>query len=171
MVIRSRIRRLQCPSHWLILSLLFATACGGDVPSDSACGKLVYTDAGVARADYLPCAGEMITALDALAPQATAALGGDAQARSDGQSTLRRVHGLMRAAGGRKLLDRWSDRPLTDLNLHISNAVTKYHAFYMVRILDATSPYAAQSRQAAESELSGAKSAYEDARRLYRRLL
>jgi len=41
----------------------------------------------------------------------------------------------------------------------------------MVRILDATSPYAAQSRQAAESELSGAKSAYEDARRLYRRLL
>ncbi len=95
---------------------------------------------------YLPCAGEMIAALDALAPQATAALGGDAQARSDGQSTLRRVHGLMRAAGGRKLLDRWSDRPLTDLNLHISNAVTKYDAFYMVRILDATSPYAAQSR-------------------------
>jgi len=158
------------PSRWLILSLLVATACGGDAPSDSACGKLVYTDAGVPRAEYLPCAGEMVAALDALDPQATAALGGDAQARSDGQSTLRRVHALMRAAGGRKLLDRWSDRPLTDLNLHISNAVTKYDAFYMVRILDAPSPYAAQSRQAAESELSGAKSASEDARRLYRRL-
>jgi hypothetical protein len=153
----------------MMVALLFA-ACGGDVPSDSACAKLVYTDAGVARADYLPCAGEMISALDALAPQATAALGGDAHARSDGQSTLRRVHALMRAAGGRKLLDRWSDRPLTDLNLHISNAVTKFDAFYMVRILDSTSPYAAQSRQAAESELSGARSASEDARRLYRRL-
>jgi hypothetical protein len=167
MVISSRNRRLRHPSHWLILLLLFATACGGEVRSDNACGKLVYTDAGVARADYLPCAGEMIAALDTLAPQATAALGGDARARSDGQSTLRRVHALMRAAGGRKLLDRWSDRPLTDLNLHISNAVTKYDAFYMVRILDATSPYAAQSRQAAESELT---SASEDARRLYRRL-
>lgn len=170
MVICPHMPRVLRPSRWLLLSMLFATACGGDVPSDSACGKLVYTDAGVARADFLPCAGEMIAALDELAPQATAALGGDAQARSDGQATLRRLHALRQAAGGRKLLDRWSDRPLTDLNLHISNAATKYDAFYMIRILDASSPYAAQSRQAAESELSGAKSAYDDARGLYRRL-
>lgn len=170
MVICSRLPRVPRPSSWLMLFLLLATACGSDVPSDSACGKLVYTDGGVARAEFLPCAGEMIAALDELAPQATAALGGDAQARSAGQATLRRVHALRQAAGGRKLLDRWSDRPLTDLNLHISNAVTKYDAFYMVRILDATSPYAAQSRQAAESELTGAKSAYDDARGLYRRL-
>ena len=168
----TKLRRLLRPGPRpvVMMALLVATACGGDVPSDSACGKLVYTDAGVARAEYLPCAGEMVKALDELAPQATAALGGDGQARSDGQATLRRVHALMSAAGGRKLLDRWSDRPLTDLNLHISNAVTKYDAFYMVRILDATSPYAAQSRQAAESELTGAQSASDDARRLYRRL-
>ncbi len=88
MVNRPRSLRWRRPSRWLMLSMLFATACGGDVPSDSACGKLVYTDAGVARADYLPCAGEMIAALDELAPQATAALGGDGQARSDGQATL-----------------------------------------------------------------------------------
>ena len=166
----SRILGLPLSGVWLIFYLLIATGCGGDVPNDSACRKLVYTDAGVARADYLPCAAEMLAALDELEPQSRLAMRGDGQARSDGQATLRRIHALMTAAGGRKLLDRWSDRNLTRLNLLISNAVTKYDAFYMVRILDDPNPYAAQSRQGAESELSGAQSNQAEAQSLYLRL-
>jgi hypothetical protein len=170
MAIASRIRPLPRSAVWVILYLFFTIACGGDVPSDSACTKLVYTEGGVSRVDYLPCASEMMAALDELAPQASAAMRGDRQARSDGQATLRRVRGLMRAAGGRNLLERWSDRSLMNLNVQINNAVTKYDAFYMIRILEEPNPYAAQSREAAESELRGAQSAYADAQRIYRRL-
>jgi hypothetical protein len=170
MALSLRIRQVPLSGVWVMPYLLMTVACSGDVPSDSACTKLVYKEGGVSRGEYLPCAGEMISALDELAPQASAAMRGDRQARSDGQATLRRVRALMRAAGGRNLLERWSDRSLTSLNVHINNTVTKYDAFYMIRILEDPNPYAAQSRQAAESELSGAQSAYADARRIYRRL-
>jgi hypothetical protein len=56
------------------------------------------------------------------------------------------------------------------LNVQINNAVTKYDAFYMIRILEEPNPYAAQSREAAASELRGAQSAYADAQQIYRRL-
>ncbi len=74
----------------------------------------------------------------------------------------------MRAAGGRNLLERWSDRALTDLNVSISNAVTKYEAFYMVRVTE--DQFAAQTRAAAAAELQGASRRYEEARSSYRRL-
>lgn len=154
----------------LCLSAAFAAGCSEALADNSACRDLVYTDAGVSRKDYLPCAGEMVAALDELAPQTQAALRGDQKARSDGQVTLRRLQALMHAAGGRKLLERWKDTTLTDLNLDISNAVTKYQAFYMIRIVDPPQPYAATTREAAEAELTGATRRYEEARSLYRRL-
>jgi hypothetical protein len=77
---------------------------------------------------------------------------------------------IVAQAGGRKLLDRWKGAALTDLNLDIHNAATKYQAFYMVRIAQPPDRFAAQTRDAAEAELSGATRRYEDARSLYRRL-
>jgi len=112
----------------------------------------------------------MIAALDTLERQSQAAWGGDQHSRTQGQITLGRLQSLMRAAGGRSLLERWDDRALTDLNLDISNAVTKYQAFYRVRIVDPPAPYAATTRAAAESELSGASRRYQEARTLYRQL-
>jgi hypothetical protein len=112
----------------------------------------------------------MIAALDELAPQSQAALRGDQKARQEGEATLGRLKSLIKTAGGRKLLERWKDQALTDLNVDISNAVTKYDAFYMVRILEPSHPYSAKSREAAEAELSGATRRYEEARSLYRRL-
>ena len=154
----------------ICLAAAFAGGCSEAVADNSACRNLVYTDAGVSRKDYLPCAGEMVAALDQLALQSQAALRGDQNARSEGQATLRRLRSLMNAAGGRKLLERWKDSTLTDLNVDISNAATKYDAFFMVRILDPPDPFAAKTREAAESELSGATRRYEEARSLYRRL-
>ena len=145
------------------------TACAEVVADTSACRKLDYTDGGVARAQYLPCAAEMIAALDDLDRQTKAALDGDAQARANGQATLRRVSALMTAAGGRQLLERWDDRALTTLNVSISNAVTKYQAFYMVRV-DDSSRFAKESRAAAAAEYEGASRRYDEASQLFRRL-
>ena len=161
-------RRLRFAIHTLLCCC--AISCSDTVPDSSACRNLVYKDQGLTRTEYLPCAGEMMAVLDELEPQARAALKGDSQARADGEASLRRLQSLMRVAGGRNLLERWSDRALTDLNVDINNAVTHYQAFYMVRILDESHPYAAQSRTAAEAELTGASRRYEEARSLYRRL-
>ena len=153
-----------------VASLVSASACTEVVADSSACRKLEYKDGGVERAQYLPCVAEMIAALDDLDRQSKAALDGDAQARSEGQTTLRRVMGLMSAAGGRQLMERWPDRTLTDLNVDISNAVAKYQAFYMVRILDESSQFAKESRAAAAAEYQGANRRYEEAKRTFRRL-
>jgi hypothetical protein len=161
-------KRLRLAIHALLCCC--AISCSGTVPDNSACRNLVYKDQGLTRKEYLPCAGEMMAVLDELEPQARAALGGDGKARADGEASLHRVQSLMRVAGGRNLLERWNDRALTDLNVDINNAVTHYQAFYMVRILDESHPYAAQSRSAAEAELAGASRRHEEARSLYRRL-
>jgi hypothetical protein len=147
-----------------------AAACTQVVAESSACRKLEYKDGSVARAQYLPCAAEMIAVLDELERQTKAALDGDRQARSDGQASLRQVIALMNAAGGRQLLERWDDRSLTSLNVTINNAVTHYQAFYMVRILDDASEFAKKSRAAATAEYEGANRRYEEAARLFRRL-
>jgi hypothetical protein len=72
-------------------SIVAGAACTQVVAETSACRKLEYKDGSVPRAQYLPCAGEIIAAPDELDRQTEAAFGGDRQARSDGQATLRRV--------------------------------------------------------------------------------
>jgi hypothetical protein len=161
--------------QWFVAALVClaataAMACGEMVAESSACRNLVYKDGEVPRAQYLPCAGEMVSALEELDRQTEAAFNGDQQARSDGQSTLRRMIGLMKAAGGRQLLERWDDRALMDLNVDIHNAVTHYQAFYMVRILEEPNQFAATSREAARNEFIGGRRRFNEASQLYRRL-
>ena len=126
--------------------------------------------AGLVAIRMPPCAGEIVAALDELGRHSQAASRGDRQARSDGRAMLRKVNALMKAAGGRNLLERWQDRALTDLNVRISNAVTHYEAFYMVRVVDEPDQFAAQSREAAAAELGAAMRRHEEARSHYRRL-
>ena len=165
-----RISALFPRGFGLLIVGSLATACGESVAASSSCRNLAYGDQGVARKDYLPCAGEMMAVMDELDTQTAAAFKGDAQARSNGQTSLRKLQALMQAAGGRKLLERWSDRRLTDLNVDINNAVTHYQAFYMVRIIEEPDPRAAATRQAAEAELNGAQRRYNEARNSYRQL-
>ena len=151
------------------LSVLPGTvACTQLVAETSACRNLAYKDGEVARAEYLPCAGEQLAALDDLDRQTEAALGGDKQARADGQATLRRASALREAAGGRQLLERWNDRALTNLNMDIHNALTHYEAFYLVRILEEPDQFAEKSREAAKNEFANAHRRYQEASRLYR---
>jgi hypothetical protein len=150
--------------------LLLTIGCADGVSTDSKCRNLVYKESGLSRAEYLPCAGEIVAALHVVDQNTSKALDGNGQARSEGQAALGRARALMRAAGGRNLLERWQDQTLTDMNLSISNAVTHYEAFYMLRVLDEPHPYAAKTREAAEAEYRGATRNYDEARRTYRSL-
>jgi hypothetical protein len=153
-----------------LLPLVTGACASAGVPDGSTCRHLDYKEGGLSRSEYLPCAGEIVAALDELGRQTQAASKGDRQARTDGRAALARVSALMDAAGGRNLLERWQDRALTDLNVKIHNAVTHYEAFYMVRVVDEPEQFAASSRAAAESELRAALRRHDEARSSYRRL-
>ncbi len=140
--------------------------CSAKVPSDSACRGLVYTDAGPSRIEYAPCAGEMVKSLDEVATHSNAAFKGDSASRSKGQESLGRAKALFDAAGGRKLLERWNDRTLMNFNLAVSNVLTVYTAFYMIRVQD-EGQFAAETRSAAENELRKATRRYQEARAIY----
>jgi hypothetical protein len=167
---------MHIPAHHrypLILCVISATlsACsGGGVPSDSGCRNLVYKESGLSRAEYLPCASEIVIALEEVARLSDLASRGDTQARADGRAALSRVNALMREAGGRNLLERWQDRALTDLNLRISNSVSHFDSFYMVRVLEEPDQFAAKTREAADSELRAAIRNQRAALSYYRRL-
>jgi hypothetical protein len=157
----------------LILCVISATlsACsGGGVPGDSGCRNLVYKDSGLSRDEYLPCASEIVASLEEVARLSDLASRGDRQARVEGRAALSRVNALMREAGGRNLLERWDDRALTDLNVRISNSVTHFDAFYMVRVVEEPDPFAAKTREAADSELRAALRGQREALSYYRRL-
>jgi hypothetical protein len=155
----------------LILFVLSATvACSSGVPDDSRCRNLVYKESGLTRSEYLPCANEIVGGLDELARLSDLAARGDREARFDGQAALARVNALMSTAGGRNLLERWDDRALTDLNVKIQNAVSHYEAFYMIPISEEPDPFAAKTRQAAETELRAATRRSNEAVRSFRQL-
>jgi hypothetical protein len=172
MHIFAHVRRRAVILGWipLVLFSAFGAACRSTLPEDSRCRNLVYKEGGLPRSEYLPCAGEIVAALDELEPQTRAASRGDREARSQGRATLARVNALVQAAGGRNLMERWEDRALTTMNVNISNAVTRYEEFYMVRIVEEPDQFAAQSRQAAIAALDGAVRNHEEARRDYNRL-
>ena len=46
-----------------------ASACGALADEPTACDGLVYKESGLARKEYLPCAGEMMATLDQLDSQ------------------------------------------------------------------------------------------------------
>ncbi len=150
--------------------LPLVTGCAEHVPDDSACRNLVYQDGGLSRRVYLPCAGEIMAALDVVDPKTRLALDGDRRARAEGAAALRQAKALMETAGRRNLLERWDDRALTNMNISISNAVNHYQAFYMLRVYDKPHPYAAKMREAAESEYRGATRTYQEARSQYQHL-
>ena len=152
--------------------LAFAVGCGvaaDSVPETSACRNLTYTKQGPTRTVYLPCAGEIIAAVEELEGHTQAALNGDSGRRRKGQATLSKATALVKSAGGMALLERWNDRILTDINMDVHNALSHYTAFYMLPIKSEPDPFAAKTREAATAEMLGARRNYTSARENYRR--
>ena len=160
------------PLWMALLSLPFAGACGVAASRTSACDGLVYEKSGATRKQYLPCAGEMIATLDRLAPQIESMLKGDERARSDARASVQELRGLLRKAGGRKLMERWNDRALTNLNVDIWNTATHHDACMMVAgQLFGRAPLGDEKmREPARSECKAYRSSYQEARSAYRRL-
>jgi hypothetical protein len=76
-------------SHRLALCVIavIASACSAEVPKESRCRNLVYKADGLSRSEYLPCAGEIVAALDELRGQSEAPRGVTGGARADGETT------------------------------------------------------------------------------------
>ena len=154
----------------LIVLGVLAAACGGQ---PTACDGLVYKDTGLTRAEYLPCAGEMMATLDRLAPQVETMVSGDEGARSEARASVRDLRRLIDKAGGRSLIERWDDRALTSLNINIFNAFSHHEACMMVagQIFGRAPLGDEKFRESAKSECRAYRRSYEDAKSAYRRLL
>jgi hypothetical protein len=156
-----------------LFSLPLAAACGAIAGKNTACDGLVYGESGLTRAEYLPCAGEMMSVLDRLATHIEAMLSGEEKARSEAQTTLGELRGLVKKAGGqRNMLERWDDRTLTSLNVDISNTLSHHQACMMVASqMFGRAPLGDEKyREAAKSECRAYRRAYQSARSTYARL-
>ena len=157
----------------VLFSLPLAGACSVAAGKTSACERLPpYDKSGLGRWQYLPCAGEMMATLDRLAPQIESMLSGKESAKYDARDSVRELRGLLKTAGGRKLLERWNDRALMDLNVDIWNTYTHHEACLMVaRQMFGRPPLGDEkNREAAKSECRAYRSSYAEASREYRRL-
>jgi hypothetical protein len=143
--------------------------CGGTVEATSACSNL-GRNAGDTRGKFLPCASELIAALDQLAPLSQSALKGSKQSRLEGEAALRDLLPMMTEAGGEQLLERSGDRDLSDLRMEIHNAVARYRHYYALAIPPDYHPQAGRARQQAQWELDRAARHHDSARNLYRQL-
>ena len=93
----------------------------------------------------------------------------DGKQRVEAQATLRELQTLLRKAGWRDLLGGWSDHDLSSRNIDIWNSYVHYDAFFWVYSYGSQAGRAKQ-RDAAATELSGGRWAYESARARYRYL-
>lgn len=167
---RSIVRSI--PMWLVILSLPVAAACDAVAGKTTACDGLVYKDFGLKRADYLPCAGEMMATLDRLAPQVENMLTGDENARAAARSSVGELRSLLKKAGWRDMLERWDDRALTSLNVDIWNAFTAHEACMMVAgQLFGRAPLGDEKmREPARSQCRAYRPSYQEASRAYKRL-
>lgn len=152
----------------LCVATVSTVACSDTVQATSACSNVEQPEAG--SGDFVPCAADILAGLDALAPLSQAALKGNKQSRLDGEATLRQLLPMVSQAGGDRLLERSSDRDMSDLRAEIHNAVTRYRHFYALSVPPDYHPMAARARQQAQWELDRAARHHESARNLYREI-
>ena len=156
----------------VFIVLPMVAGCGALAGEKTACDGLVYKESGLAREEYLPCAGEMMATLDQLDAQVKNMIAGDENARSEARTSVQKLRSLMSKAGGRNLLERWDDRALTSLNVDISNAYEHHQACMMVAgQLFGRAPLGDEKyRDAAKSECGAYRSSYAEASSAYRYL-
>ena len=147
----------------LTVAAVCSVGCSDTVQATSACSN-VENNTSVTRNDFLPCASELIAALEDLVPVTQASMKGSKQARLDGEAGLRHLMPMLEQAGGDRLLVRSSDADLSDLRAEIHNTLTKYRAFYALTIPPDYHPLAGKARFEAQRELDGAARHFSAAR-------
>ena len=154
----------------LAVAAVASVGCSDTVEATSACSNLTDPNAVSDRSRFVPCAREMITALDELAAFSQAAIKGSHQARLDGEAALRTLLPVVAEAGGERLLERSADRDLSDMRTEIHNAVARYRAYYATAVLPDTHPQAARAKQQAQWEFDRAARHHASAKSLLKQL-
>lgn len=122
---------------------------------------------GITREEYLPCAGEMMTALDTLRQQLEAVVNGDTTALNAARNTSRELRARIRAAGIEAdyrsmrpgiVVERWPDGDVRAFNSYAFDAAFNYSTFIASR----SDPTAFRFEEGRKS--------HEGAREAYRRL-
>jgi len=144
-----------CPLVLVLCALLGQWGCSQ--ATKGPCDGLVYEEGGLPRSQYLPCAREIVAALD----QAERGLDAhynksDKDGRRQARSALRQAETLLRKAGGhQKMLAGWADDGLNDLNVDLWNAFSAYDAAAMVPTDERDFNNGRRSHGSARSSLSG----------------
>ena len=154
----------------LTVAAVCSVGCSDTVQATSACSNVENNTLSVTRSEFLPCASELIAALEGLVPVTQASMKGSKQARLDGEAALRHLMPMLDQAGGDRLLVRSSDAELSDLRAEIHNTLTKYRAFYALTIPPDYHPLAGKARYEAQRELDGAGRHFAAARDAFERI-
>lgn len=114
-------------------------SCDNSTMERTVCEGLAAKHVGITRADYAPCAGEMLAALEELqAALRRVILQGDSTAQPNAKAAYKRLRRLERDAGFqadifRQLRDgegaeieRWPDGTMRAFNGHVSTAIAQY---------------------------------------------
>lgn len=120
------------PRRWAV-ALGCAALCGCVEERKSACAGLKYTEAGLERREYAPCAAAMVRALDR-AGDAVDVMGDKGKpeqervrAKRDCLAATSVLARLLREAGGaKKLMANWDDRRLNEFNMAVLFARDHY---------------------------------------------
>ena len=152
----------------ICVAAVSTVGCSDTVQATSACANI--DEKNMTRDGFLPCASELIAALNEIAPLSHAAIKGSRQARLDGEAELRQILPILNEAGGERLLERSDDRDLSDLRAEIHNAIARYSSYFALAIPPDHHPMARRARQEAQWELDRAARHHDSARNLYREL-
>ena len=128
------------PAHpgVLFLCSMVLLACGKASPGESACDGLSDRRMGITREEYLPCAGEIIGALDTLRVQLDAILDGDTTILARARDTSRELNARIRETGidadyrslrAGTVVERWPDGDLRAFNHSVFDAAFHYSTF------------------------------------------
>ena len=153
-------------------AVALALACAPARETRSACDGLPrYPDTGLPRQVFLPCAAEMAAALDLVRLDLEAALSGERQAFDRAGRKLREVDALRAKAGGRaKLLSRWDDRALNDVNLDIENSYNLFHGVWQMNSYYGRGAAASVLREKSRPDVESGRQHLESAKRTLARL-
>lgn len=110
-----------------------AALCGCAEGEKSACAGLEYTEAGIGRREFAPCAAAMVRQLDRAGTAVDTMLDKARpkeerlRAKRDCLAATSALVRLLREAGGtQKLMASWDDRRLNEFNMAVMSAKDQY---------------------------------------------
>lgn len=108
-----------------LLCTLLPTGCGSRASGD--CDDRIYTEKGLSKEAYVPCAAKILDSMAKLDGFLAQAATGDETGRRESLRMVEEIHDLIKKAGGiDKLRSPWADYNLTRMNAGICNAIEIY---------------------------------------------